>query len=358
MDDVRERRNGSKAMSLKSRPQVSWRAFSAIIAAALIWSTSFAVTKVLLENVPPLTIGAIRFSAAALILAVLVRLQRGWKPVGLRSAAAMGGAGLLGITAYFGLENIGVDLATASDAAVIVASFPVVTLLLEIAFQRGRASVAGSAGMALAIFGVWLIVRQSANAGGSHRLLGDIILLAAGIAWAGYNMVARRTSPGHSALTSTYYQTLAGAAGFVVLTPIEYRNWQTPDLQDIGMLAFLAGMCSIAAFVLYNYGLRDVSPSAAVNILNLVPVFGLASAALVTGEQVGTVELLGCAVVVVGVAFGATAKSGKASRNDSGFESVKDPAGESRRDGNTNGQEGKECHGLFVATNDTGLESK
>jgi drug/metabolite transporter (DMT)-like permease len=281
----------------------------AIVAAALIWSTSFAVTKVVLKNVPPMTIGAIRFSAAAFILALLVRLQKGWRPVERRSALAMGGAGLLGITAYFGLENVGVDLATASDAAIIVAAFPIITVILEVAMHREWPSLPRVLGMVLAVAGVWLIVQQSASSGGSHRLLGDIILLVAGIAWAAYNVVARRTSPGHSPLTSTYYQTVAGALGFVLLSTFEFNEWRTPTASDIGLLAFLAGMCSVAAFVLYNYGLRDVTSSTAVNVLNLVPVFGLASAVVVTGETVGVTEGLGCLVVITGVVLGAGVRS-------------------------------------------------
>ncbi|MBQ0829542.1 DMT family transporter [Streptomyces tagetis] len=305
-----------------------WTALLAIVAAALIWSTSFAVTKVVLDNVPPMTIGAIRFAAAALILALLVRMQKGWKPVGRRPALAMGGAGLLGITAYFGLENIGVDLATATDAAIIVAAFPIITVILEAVLHRVLPSLPRILGMTLAVAGVWLIVRQSASSGGGHRVLGDVILLAAGIAWAAYNIVARRTSPGYSPLTSTYYQTVAGALGFVLLCPLEYREWHRPSAADLGMLAFLAGMCSIAAFVLYNFGLRDVPSSTAVNVLNLVPVFGLLSAVVVTGESVGVTEGVGCLIVITGVVLGSGVRPRPAGR---AAPDIHDRAGEAPR---------------------------
>lgn len=185
-----------------------WGSILAILGAALIWSTSFAVTKVLLGQLPPLTIGAIRFTAAALVLSVLVRLQSGWRPPPRRTVVRMLYAGLLGITAYFGLENVGVDFATAADAAVIVAAFPVITLITEILLGQGRATVSRIAGMLLAMAGVWLIVRQSAESSAPHRLLGDVILLAAGVAWAAYNIAASRSGKGHSPLTNTYYQTL------------------------------------------------------------------------------------------------------------------------------------------------------
>lgn len=235
-----------------------WGSILAILGAALIWSTSFAVTKVLLGQLPPLTIGAIRFTAAALVLSVLVRLQSGWRPPPRRTVVRMLYAGLLGITAYFGLENVGVDFATAADAAVIVAAFPVITLITEILLGQGRATVSRIAGMLLAMAGVWLIVRQSAESSAPHRLLGDVILLAAGVAWAAYNIAASRSGKGHSPLTNTYYQTLAGAFGFLVLCPLEWRSWRMPDAAGVGMLAFLAIMCSVVAFFLYNHGLRKV----------------------------------------------------------------------------------------------------
>ncbi|MFD5732514.1 DMT family transporter [Streptomyces sioyaensis] len=282
-----------------------WGSILAILGAALIWSTSFAVTKVLLNQLPPLTIGAVRFTAAALILCVLVRMQSGWRPPPRRTVVKMLCAGLLGITAYFGLENVGVDFATAADAAVIVAAFPVITLITEILLGQGKVTVSRVAGMLLAMAGVWLIVRQSAESSAPHRLLGDVILLVAGVAWAAYNIAASRSGKGHSPLTNTYYQTIAGAFGFLVLCPLEWRSWRMPDTAGLGMLAFLAVMCSVVAFFLYNHGLRRVPSSTAVNLLNLVPVFGLISAAAISHEPVGWIEIVGCAVVIAAVVLGA-----------------------------------------------------
>src|ERR1039458_4510150 len=54
-----------------------WTAVAAVLLAALIWSTSFAVTKVTLRALPPLTIGALRFALAAIVLGVIVHARRG-----------------------------------------------------------------------------------------------------------------------------------------------------------------------------------------------------------------------------------------------------------------------------------------
>lgn len=290
-----------KALSRPDGRGEVWLGGGAVAAAALIWSTSYAVTKVLLERIPPITIGALRFALASALLAVLVRRQRGWRPPPWRHRAAMGLAGLLGITAYFTLENAGVDLATASDAALIVAAYPVISFVVEYALGRSVPSAARLAGMALAVAGVALVVSGGTGGSSNHRLLGDLLLTLAGLVWAVYNIVAGRTGAGVSALTATYYQILFGTAAFAALSPIEIARWHAPTAKDALLVVYLAVVCSIAGFFAYMLGLGRVSGTTAVTVLNLIPVFGVVSAVVIAGESVRAVQLAGGAAIVAGV---------------------------------------------------------
>lgn len=282
---------------------------AAVLAAALIWSSSFAVTKVVLAEVPPMTVGALRFVLAAAILGLMVHTRRDVRLPTPRQRMRLGGAGLLGITIYFALENAGVDLASATDATLIVAAYPIITMVPEILCGRARFSATRFAGMLVAIAGVWLVVRGQAGAGGDHHLLGVVMLLAGGVVWAVYNLVAQRDDSGASPIVVTYYQTLAGAGGFVLLSMFEADRWSVPSGANLMRIGFLAALCSVAAFLLYNYGLRRLDPSAAVNLLNIVPVAGLAWAVLLAGETLNLVQVLGGAVVLVGVTMGLHRKS-------------------------------------------------
>lgn len=279
-------------------------AVAAVLGAALIWSTSFAVTKVALGEIPPMTIGAIRFSLAALVLAAMVHTRRDRRLPTVRQRLFIGLAGLLGITAYFAVENLGVDLATASDATLIVAAYPIITLALELALRRATLSVIRLAGMVVAIGGVWLVVRGGAGGESGNRLWGDALLILGGLVWAGYNLVAQRDTSGASPVVVTYYQTLAGALGFLAMSLSETDRWAWPSPANLGRMLFLAGLCSVAAFLLYNYGLRGLLPSVAVNLLNIVPVAGLVWAASLAGESIGTQQIIGGAVVIAGVVSG------------------------------------------------------
>ncbi|WP_406110448.1 DMT family transporter [Streptomyces sp. NBC_01003] len=126
--------------------------------------------------------------------------------------------------------------------------------------------------MLLAALGAFLVVRNGAEVGGSARWFGDVLLLLGGLMWAGYNVLGKYASRGQDAVNLTYHQTVAGAAGFLLASLLEIGEWRMPDASASAMLTYLAVACSVGGFLLYNYGLRRMTSSVAVNILNLVPV--------------------------------------------------------------------------------------
>jgi drug/metabolite transporter (DMT)-like permease len=258
----------------RSRPGRK-QALLSVLAAVALWSTSYVVTKVGVGDIPPLTFGAIRFSFAAALAGLLTLFIR-LEPMPLRDIARLALGGLLGITAYFSLQNLGVQRTSASEATLLVASFPAITMLLEVAFLKVRVSPIRFVGVGIAFAGVYLVIRQTAVSAGSHRLEGDLMLLATGLVWALYNFATQKVIQRYSTFTVIFWQTLVGAL-------------------------YLGAFCSIAAFVLYGYGLKSLDPGSAVSVVNLVPVFGLILAVAGLKEEVSFVQVLGGLIVVGGV---------------------------------------------------------
>lgn len=83
-----------------------------------------------------------------------------------------------------------------------------------------------------------------------------------------------------------------------------------PDLDPRGWLvvAYLGVVASALAMFLWNHALRHVPASAAALYVNLVPVVGLGFAVLF-GEHVGAVQLVGGTLAVAGVLLGDAALS-------------------------------------------------
>lgn len=298
-------------MRFAGRSRRTWHV-AAVVGAALIWSTSFAATKVALAELPPLTIGALRFSLAAVLLGVAVAAWGSFVRPTPADLGRLALGGLLGTTIYFSMENVGVDLATASDAALLVASYPAITMGLEILLYRERASWIRFLGVGLAMAGVYLIVGGGAFVGGKDRILGDLILLAAGVVWAFYSFSTRKINGTYQNTTVVFYQTAAGAVAFAPLALAESGRWQMPSAGSALIVAYLGIFCSVLAFLSYAYGLKGLSSGSAVNLLNLVPVFGVGFAFLLLGEPVGVSQLVGGAVVVSGVVLSLRSKGDEA----------------------------------------------
>jgi drug/metabolite transporter (DMT)-like permease len=277
---------------------------AAVIGAALIWSTSYTATKAALDDLPPLTIGAARFLVAAVVLWVAIRVMRIRVAPERADLPRLALGGLLGITLYFAVENIGVDLATAADAALLVAAYPAITMALESLLYPARTPRIRFVGVALAMAGVYLIVKGNFGASGSSRVVGDMLLVVSGVVWALYNFSTRAIGGKYPMLVVIYWQTLAGAVAFVPLALTEMGEWKAPGPGPLALVAYLAVLCSVAAFLLYGYGLRGLRSSAAVNLLNLVPVFGLIASVALLHESVHTVQVLGGLVVIAGVVLG------------------------------------------------------
>lgn len=274
-----------------------------IVTAILIWSVSFVATKVALQTFPPLGLGLIRFALASLLLGSLLAIRKEVKITAPVDMAKLALSGLLGITVYFSLENTGVKYSTAADAALIVSSYPAITMLLETLFFRERFPPITYIGVGMAIAGVYMIVATGQSSGATGRLYGDLLLLLAGVVWTFYNFITRTVVANYSMTTITFYQTLAGAIGFVPLIFLEADHWTMPTKNSLLAVIYLGVFCSLLAFYLYAYGLRQVTPSSAVILMNLVPVCGVLFSVVILKEVVHKQQIMGGLVIMTGIMF-------------------------------------------------------
>lgn len=273
-----------------------------VIVAVLLWSTSFVGTKIAYASFSPLTLGAVRFVIAAFVLGLIMLFTKK-EPTkhSLKDTGLMCLSGLLGITIYFALENIGLELTTSSNAALIIASYPAITALVEFLIYRTRISWIKGLGIMLAIIGVYQISNSQQSQEGEHQFIGHIILILAGFVFAFYTLTTRKVVEKYPMITVSFYQTLVGAVAFIPLAFIEKSSWHVPTMESFLMVLYLGVFCSVVAFFLYNYGLRKLSSSSAVSLMNLVPVFGVLFSVLFLNEVVGASQFIGGGIVIFGV---------------------------------------------------------
>ena len=274
---------------------------AATVMAVFLWSTSFISTKIAYTTFPPITLGAARFILASGVIGLVLCVKREFILPRRKDMLYLFLSGSLGITVYFVVENIGLDLTTASNAALIVASYPAMTVLFEWRTFKIRPGILKVIGLILAVIGVCIVSGNNAESGGDYQLIGNVLLVIAGVIWLLYNLVTQKVVDKYPITTVSFYQTIYGTALFIPLAFVEMKHWQTPTTLSLLMLLHLGIFCSVIAFLLYNFGLRKLSSSAAMSLLNLVPVFGVVLSILVLRETITSLQLFGGAIVVAGV---------------------------------------------------------
>lgn len=268
--------------------------------AVVLWSASFIATKLAYETFAPIQLAAVRTLFAVILFWFMRKITANNEQIQKEDRMRIALSGFLGITLYFAIENIGVSMTSSSNSALIVASFPAVTTLLEFFIYHSKPNVKKVLGIILAIIGVAVLTQINVD-GNSKSMLGNIILIGAGIVWAFYNFITRDLTNKYSAMTLTYYQMLAGFIFFLPFVIIEGKTWRMPTITSASALIYLSVGCSIVAFLLYNLGLRKLSASISVSLMNLVPVLGLIFSILILHESVSTIQILGGVIVIIGV---------------------------------------------------------
>jgi drug/metabolite transporter (DMT)-like permease len=288
------------------------------ILSMLIWSASYVFTDICYGVMSPIQVAAVR---SLITTGILGAVLLGGKLLGkLRQKKYKTAAesalnaekhtkkdmvwvyvsGLLGITLYTILENYGVRFTTTANSALVVASFPAITVLFELLIYKMKPTFAKSAGIILAIAGVMVLTGLSSETG-ENPLWGNICLIAAGVTWAFYSFTTRKVTDKFPSLTLTFYQMLGSTVFYIPFVLAEGAEWKpwTPDIT--GSVLFLCIGCSFAALLLYNFGLRKLSAGISAVFLNLIPVFGVVCSALIAKETITPPQLIGGAVVIAGV---------------------------------------------------------
>ena len=286
---------------MPNQKQSNVGSYFSILGALIIWSSSFVAIKIAYQTYPPITLGAVRFVVATLILGALTLLPKNRMRLERKDILTVALSGLMGITMYAVLQNIAVQWTSASSATLIIASYPVITLLLETLIYKTKLNALKIVGILIAIGGVVVLSYTRADARGEGELLGSIMLIVAGVVWAFYNFLTKKVVNSYPSITLLFYQTLFGTIFMLPLALFERGQWAAPTPMTFAMMMFLGVFCSVIAFLLYNTGLRKLPASTVTSMLNLVPIFGVFFSWILLNESVPLRKFIGGAIVIFGV---------------------------------------------------------
>jgi drug/metabolite transporter (DMT)-like permease len=272
-----------------------------IAAFCLLWSSAFAVTKLALQDCPPLLLLVARFLlTAGVMLGAAAATRAPWQ-FSWRDVAVFALLGLVNNALYLGLNVTGMRSISAGLSALIGSLNPVLTALLATAFLGERMTWRKALGLVLGVGGVGLIV-EGRIAGGTDHLIGVALSIAALISLVGGTILFKRLAPNGGLWIGNGVQHLAGA---VVLIPLAFGIEPTADVAPswrlLLALGYLALLVSVIGYLIWFRLLAVVGATTASAYHFLMPPLGMLFGWLLLGERVAWLDLIGVMPVVLGI---------------------------------------------------------
>jgi drug/metabolite transporter (DMT)-like permease len=268
---------------------------------------NFAFVKFALVDFYPLSFTVLRFFLAALFLVTIMLVNR--EPLSLErgDTGAIIQLGFIGITLYNMLFMEGLDLTTASNAALFISTSPLFAALMLARSRNERITPQAVAGLLLSTLGVFLVIQNKPGGLSFSRrdLAGDLLTLSAAVVWALYTVRAKPLLERYSPIKVTAYSMAAGA---VMLLPIGasellHQPWRMVSIRSWAAFSFSAFISGGLAFTLWYEGVKKIGVTRTIVYHYIVPFVAVLFAALFLGERIALTQVLGGVLILTGVSL-------------------------------------------------------
>ncbi|MEW9554797.1 EamA family transporter [Nonomuraea sp. NPDC050783] len=264
---------------------------------AAIWGFNFVVMQVGLRHFPPLLYAGLRFALAAFPALLLAgRPQVPWRWVaGVAVTLGVGQFGLLLVGMRAGMP--------AGLTSLVLQTQALFTVVFAVTLLGERLTARRVLGLAVAFGGLALVAYDF---GLSGPLGAFALCVAAAAAWGLGNVAQRRAAPPDSLRFMVWVSALSAPPLLLLSLWLEGVPRLASPLEGWLSLLYVAFVSTLGGFGVWGWLLRRYDASTVAPYTLLVPVFGMSSAALVTGEPLTPVKLGAAALIVCGVLYAGT----------------------------------------------------
>ncbi|MDX3102946.1 EamA family transporter [Nonomuraea angiospora] len=267
------------------------------IGLAAVWGFNFVVMQAGLRHFPPLLYAGIRFALAA-FPALLFAGRPGvpWRWVaGVAATIGVGQFGFLLVGMRAGMP--------AGLTSLVLQTQAIFTVLFAVTLLKERLTARRVLGLGVAFGGLALV---ALDFGVSGPFGAFALCLAAAAAWGLGNVVQRKAAPPDSFRFMVWVSAFSAIPLLLLSLWLEGVPVLDPAAEGWLSLLYVAFVSTLGGFGVWGWLLRRYDASTVAPYTLLVPVFGMSSAALVTGEPISWLKLAAAALVISGVLYAGT----------------------------------------------------
>ncbi len=261
----------------------------------ITWGFGYALTKIGMEQFPPLLLMSLRFGIAGLILVWFTKPP--WEYMkDLFVVAFIGSTIQYGLT-YYGLK--GIDVSTAS--ILVQLEGPILALLSTLILKE-RLGWTRALGMGLAFAGVVVIA-------GEPRLSGSLdsvaLVISGAVFWAIAQIMISRLKSLSGITILAWVAIIASPQMLLISLAIEKDQWRSivsANLVDWSIVFYLSFIMTVIGYSIWYHLLRICDVSKLSPFLMLLPVSSIIAGIVLLEEQFTLAMGIGGLLIMAGVA--------------------------------------------------------
>lgn len=266
----------------------------------IIWSSAFTSARIIVTNVPPLSVSALRFLIAGLVAIALAKaLGQSWRGLTKAQWRLIILFGICQNALYLGLNFTAMQTIEASLAAIIASSLPLMVAFIGWLVTGDTVKPLGIAGLFAGIAGVLLIMGARVTQG--VDLFGITLCVLGALALTFATLAVRGAVSGGNMIMVVGLQMLVGSVALAppaLLLETWTPNW-TPAV--VAAFAYTVLVPGLIATLIWFWLVDRIGAVRAATFHFLNPFFGVLIAAVLLGEAIRPLDILGVVVITLGI---------------------------------------------------------
>lgn len=279
---------------------MSLRPLAAAAGTGIQVGLAIVATRYVVDQAGPASLALWRYAIGALCLLPVVGAVGGWPRFRPRDLGPIALLGIVQFGVLIALLNYGLQTISSARGALILATFPLQTMLIAAAMGRERMTVPKTAGVLLTILGVGAALGE--KAAGGNGWIGEAAVFASAFCGALCSVLYRRYLQRYPALPVGAVAMLASVAFLALPAWGEGIFAEQPRFTAGGWAAVLfIGASSAVGYFLWLWALKHTTPTRVTVFLALSPITAMLLGAALLGEAITPMGLLGVLLVAMGL---------------------------------------------------------
>ncbi len=275
------------------------RAIAMGLTFAFIWSSAFASARIIVADASPLFSLALRFLISGVLgIAIARAFGQSWNLTRSQWHATI----LFGIcqnALYLGLNFYALQTIEASLAAIIASTMPLLVALAGWLLMGEKLRPLGVIGLLAGFAGVAVIMGSRVSAGIDLNGVAMCGLGALALTFA--TLAVRGATSGGNFMMVVGLQMLVGSAVLFATAPFFETIYFKPTLPVLLAFTYTTLFPGLVATLIWFMLLNRIGAIRAATFHFLNPVFGVTVAAILLGERLGPMDVVGVLVTTLGI---------------------------------------------------------